>query len=355
MDLNNITVDDLKEKFAAIDKKTLIKFGIGFGAIIIFLIIYYAILSPMVDQRKAKFEDKLLKQQEIQQFDNDIIAIKSKIKKLEPIVAKNSTLFHSKAEVEGLYKSLSRFAGAYGLVISKIEKNKPVPVVKEGVAQMAEELLEPNQVSYFKIPVDYEIKGNFLSYIKFKRAVARSKKMLNFDKELINVVQNDKNGSVIATGELTIVGLPNEFFKILIALFFLFFASISFADNHGTNLTDGVKEIVDELQEEEVPLNDPFAGNEGSTGSLDASIPDEEKQDEMSLYNFKLAGLISGKDNSYISLVNAGGEVITVTLGQFLGKIKLVDLRITEAIFEKEDKSFVIIDFNNVIREANEY
>tara|TARA_B100000073_G_C23688325_1_gene555403 strand:+ start:745 stop:1185 length:441 start_codon:yes stop_codon:yes gene_type:complete len=145
-----------------------------------------------------------------------------------------------------------------------------------------------------------------------------------------------------------------NFFKILIALFFLFFASISFADNHGTNLTDGVKEIVDEL-EEEVPLNDPFAGNEGSSGSLDASIPDEEKQDEMSLYNFKLAGLISGKDNSYISLVNAGGEVITVTLGQFLGKIKLVDLRITEAIFEKEDKSFVIIDFNNVIREANEY
>ena len=145
-----------------------------------------------------------------------------------------------------------------------------------------------------------------------------------------------------------------NFFKILIALFFLFFASISFADNHGTNLTDGAKEIVDEL-EEEVPLNDPFAGNEGSSGSLDASIPDEEKQDEMSLYNFKLAGLISGKDNSYISLVNAGGEVITVTLGQFLGKIKLVDLRISEAIFEKEDKSFVIIDFNNVIREANEY
>ena len=212
MDLNNITVDDLKEKFSAIDKKTLIKFGIGFGSIILFLIIYYAILSPMVDQRKAKFEDKLLKQQEIQQFENDIITIKSRIKKLEPIVSKNSTLFHSKAEVEGLYKSLSRFASAYGLVISKIEKKKLVPVVKPGVAQMAEELLKPNQVSYFKIPVDYEIKGNFLSYIKFKRAVARSKKMLNFDKELINVVQNDKNGSVIATGELTIVGLPNEFF-----------------------------------------------------------------------------------------------------------------------------------------------
>tara|TARA_Y100000992_G_scaffold160140_1_gene107176 strand:+ start:110 stop:748 length:639 start_codon:yes stop_codon:yes gene_type:complete len=212
MDLNNIKVEDLKEKFAAIDKKTLIKFGIGFGGIIIFLIIYYAILNPMVKDRRAKFEDKLLKQQETQQFEESLISIKRKIKKLEPIVEKNSTLFHSKAEVEGLYKSLSRFAGAYGLVISKIEKNKPKPVMKPGIAEQPADLLQADQVSYFKIPVTFEIKGNFLSYIKFKRAVAKSKKMLNFDKELINVVQNDKNGSVVVTGELTIVGLPNEFF-----------------------------------------------------------------------------------------------------------------------------------------------
>ena len=212
MDLKNITMDDLKEKFAAFDKKTLIKFGIGIGSLILFLIIYYAILNPMVKERKAKFDDKVLKQQEIQQMDNDIVSIKTRIKKMEPIVAKNSTLFHSKEEVEGLYQSLSRFAGAFGLVISKIEKKKPKPVLKAGIAEQAEELLQSNQISYYRIPVDYEIKGNFLSYIKFKRAVSRSKKMLNFDKEMINVVQNDKNGSVIASGELTIVGLPNEFF-----------------------------------------------------------------------------------------------------------------------------------------------
>ena len=147
-----------------------------------------------------------------------------------------------------------------------------------------------------------------------------------------------------------------NFFKIFLTLFFLFFLTNSFADNHDKDISEDIKEIVDELQEDEdVPLNDPFAGNEGSSGSLDTSIPDEEKEDLMSLYNFKLAGLISGKDNSYISLVNAGGEVITVTLGQFLGKIKLVDLRLNEAIFEKEDKSFMILDFNNVIREADEY
>ena len=147
-----------------------------------------------------------------------------------------------------------------------------------------------------------------------------------------------------------------NFFKILFIIIFSFMANFAFADNHDQKqeVLDAAKEIVKEMEEdEEVPLNDPFAGNEG-TNSM-SNVPEGEQENEMSLYNFKLAGLISGKDNSYISLVNNSGEILTLTLGQFLGKIKLVDLRLTEAIFEKEDKTFIMIDFNNVIREADEY
>ena len=213
MDLKNMTMSDLKAKFSgAADKKTLIKFGIGFGAIIIFLIIYYAILNPMVKERKVKYEDKLLKENEITQFENEILQFKARIKKLKPEFEKSSTLFHSKAEVEDLYQSLSRYAGVNGLIISKIEKNKPIAVMKEGIAEQSENNLTQDMVSYYKIPVDFEIKGKFLGYIKFKRAVSKQKKMLNFDKETISVVQNDSTGAIVATGVLTIVGLPNEFF-----------------------------------------------------------------------------------------------------------------------------------------------
>ena len=212
MDLKNIQISDLKDKLNAIDKKTLIKFGIGFASIIFFLIIYYAILNPMVKKREAKYEDKVLKEEEIDQFQSDIITIKKTIKKLTPEFKRTSTLFHSKAEVEDLYNSLSRFAAANGLVISKIEKRKPKPVFKDGQVAQSEDQMKVEMISYFKIPVDYEIKGNFLGYIKFKRAVSKSKKSLNFDKETISVVQEDSTGAIIATGELTIVGLPNDFF-----------------------------------------------------------------------------------------------------------------------------------------------
>ena len=212
IDLKNINVSDLTSKLKTVDKKTIIKFGIGFGAVIIFLIGYYLILNPIVKEKKALYEEKVLKENEIAQFEDEIILNKKRIKKLEPEFKATSTLFHSKAEVEGLYNSLSRYAGGNGLTISKIEKKKPKPVLKDGAAEQSDELLEKTDISYYQIPVEYEIRGNFLGYIKFKRSIAKSKKMLNFDKETISVVQEDSTGAIIATGELTIVGVPDEFY-----------------------------------------------------------------------------------------------------------------------------------------------
>jgi hypothetical protein len=135
-----------------------------------------------------------------------------------------------------------------------------------------------------------------------------------------------------------------------------------FADDHSDNseLVEKAKKITEEIanknqiDEDEVPLNDPFAGNEGMSSST-VNPETGEERDEMSLYNFKLSGLISGKDESYITLTNTSGDVITLNLNQYLGKIKFVDLRLTEAIFEKDDKTYIIIDFNNQIRESDEY
>ena len=155
----------------------------------------------------------------------------------------------------------------------------------------------------------------------------------------------------------------NSFKKIFLITILVLFSGNVLADNHeaSSELVEKAKEITKEIEskseaidEDEVPLNDPFAGNEGMS-SLSVNPDTGEEIDEMSLYNFKLSGLISGKDQSYISLTNTSGDVITLNLNQYLGKIKFIDLRLTEAIFEKEDKSFIIIDFNNQIREADEY
>ena len=90
MDLNelkNLNMDDLKAKILAFaDKKTLIKIGISLGSIIIFLIIYYAILNPIVKQKRAQISDMNTKQEEIAKFEKDIVSIDKKLefKKIKP-------------------------------------------------------------------------------------------------------------------------------------------------------------------------------------------------------------------------------------------------------------------------------
>ena len=219
-ELNNLNMDDIKAKVIAFaDKKTLIKDGIAFGAIVFFLVIYYSILNPIVNTKKAQLADMTLKQEEIAQFTNEIKSKKNKIKKLTPQYKNYSTLFHTRAEVEGLYQSLSHFAGANNLVITKIQKKKPTAVSK--AAALGKKVKKKSKkktkaksknVAYYTIPVDFEIKGNFLGYIKFKRAISLSQKMLNFDKESIKVVKGNTTGTIKVNGTLTIVGLADEFF-----------------------------------------------------------------------------------------------------------------------------------------------
>ena len=166
-----------------------------------------------------------------------------------------------------------------------------------------------------------------------------------------------------------------NFFKVLIILT-LFFSAIqnSFADSHdkknivdqAKNLADKAKEVQAEKEqnikdttgEEEVPLNDPFAGNAAtSSGDLITfDSTDPENQKKLTLNNFKLVGIISGKFESYVSLADSSGKVTTIQLNDELEEgLRFIDLRLTEAIFEKEGGKFMVIDFKNKVKEVDEY
>ena len=225
MDLKNLKIEDLKPLIMQYaDKKTLIKIGISAGSIIFFLIIYYAILNPIVNKKKLQITKMNEMKAETTEFENSIATIKAKIKQLTPRYKNYSTLFHTRAEVEGLYETLSYFAGINGLVISKIEKKDIKEVSKTAALAKAEgkkakkaskskaKVKKKKDVAYYTIPVTFEINGNFLGYIKFKRALSLSNKMLNFDKESIKVLQGDSTGAIRVSGILTIVGLTDEFF-----------------------------------------------------------------------------------------------------------------------------------------------
>ena len=147
------------------------------------------------------------------------------------------------------------------------------------------------------------------------------------------------------------------------------------AENHDAeqNIIDKAKEINKKVKqkqadqqanisseigkEEPLPLNDPFVGDASLGGASTVSVitNSDEERAEMSLYNFKLVGIMNGEYESYVSLINATGEVVTLQINEELSPgIKLIALKNQRAIFEKGDNSFLVINFKNQIKETSE-
>ena len=219
--LKNIDVNDLFNKLKSGgfgDKKLLIKFGIGFGAVLIFLIIYYAFVSPVVTAQEEKIKIMNENKEKIIEFKNNIETLTDAVKNLKPEYEKNSKLFHSKKEVEDLYQNISKFALLNGLSIVNIKKSEPKAVngsnqpssENNSEQNSSGENNEGQQVLYYEIPVEYEIRGNFLSYLKFRRALSKSSKVINYDKEEITTL-TEMQGQILSKGTISIVGLPNEY------------------------------------------------------------------------------------------------------------------------------------------------
>jgi len=164
-----------------------------------------------------------------------------------------------------------------------------------------------------------------------------------------------------------------NFFKIIIiSVFFMLLSKFSMADSHDNkqDIIEKAKEINKKIKEkqansqsnisseindeEPLPLNDPFAGDSSLTGgnTILSSNP-EEAQNEMSLYKFKLVGIMTSEnDDGFVSLINSSGNIITLAKFEELSPgVKLVGLNNREAVFEKNENSLLVINFNNKITE----
>ena len=150
-----------------------------------------------------------------------------------------------------------------------------------------------------------------------------------------------------------------NFSKIILITIFLIFSAFGVqADNHDKqqNIVEKAKEINQKVKEkqantqanigseidnaEPLPLNDPFVGDSSlSGGSTMLTSDPKEAQNQMSLYKFKLVGVMStAKDKGFVSLINAGGDVITIRMFEELSPgVKLIAVNNKEAVFEKNN------------------
>tara|TARA_B100000214_G_scaffold370552_1_gene345384 strand:- start:1110 stop:1616 length:507 start_codon:yes stop_codon:yes gene_type:complete len=166
-----------------------------------------------------------------------------------------------------------------------------------------------------------------------------------------------------------------NFFKNLIfVISFVFLASLAYADSHDTQQTiiDKAKEINQKVKEkqalqnsnisseigkeEALPLNDPFVGDGslgGGTGIKLVAETEEEKKN-LSVFNFKLIGIVQGEDESFASIIDENGEIITLSAFEEIAPgVSLISINSKEIIFDKKGESLIAINFKNQVIERN--
>ena len=109
--------------------------------------------------------------------------------------------------------------------------------------------------------------------------------------------------------------------------------------------------------EEPLPLNDPFVGDGtlgGSSGGVKLIAETEEQKKKLSVFNYKLVGIIEGDGIGFASLVDENGDVINVGLNEELSQgVRLIGISTKEVLFERGEDSLVVINFKNQIIERN--
>jgi len=214
--LKNLDVRNLLEKLKGggadvlKNKKLLIKLSIVGGSILLLLIVHSFFIAPIVNAQKLQIDIMNGNQTKTQEYLNNITELENTVKKMEPKYEKSSKMFHSRKEVEDLYQNISNFAMTNGLSIINIVKGEPKAVGQnENSAEQTENAENNPSVLYYTIPVNYKINGSYLGYLKFRRALSKSNKVINFDKETITI--DAASGKILSEGTISIVGLPNEY------------------------------------------------------------------------------------------------------------------------------------------------
>ena len=196
------------------DKKMLTKFGIIFGAIVIFLIIYYFYFNPMFQKQKEQIEEMKHNETETNRMIEEEANLKAEIKNLEPEFNENTSLFHTNAEFENFMMTMDDIAKKYGLSVDDIHRKERVPVYDPNTdGQNTDGQNTEGQNSgtplYFTLPVTWKISGTYLGYLKYRREISRTKKHIHFHKETIVAQENARPGEISAEGTISIVQLPN--------------------------------------------------------------------------------------------------------------------------------------------------
>ena len=155
----------------------------------------YFLLDPVfneVTSLEAKLRDQNTKLNEIAARTGQVDIAKAKLEQLQVKSKQALRYFYTTAELDDLFKSLSEVAGRNSLKVISFAKKMPRPIYPEQKKRKK----KPEPI-YYERKILISLEGDFVSFLRFRNAIAKLDQIVDTAKEKIRLVElAEKPGSV---------------------------------------------------------------------------------------------------------------------------------------------------------------
>ena len=188
------------------NRNLLIALGLVVVSIVAIMTTIYFPYKEDINAFEKKYKKITVMRNEITQIDAklDIEEVLLQDKRME--YEEITRVFHSESELEELYETISKLAIRYGLKVAGFSRKQP-----EAIYEVITEKKRKNKdrkITHYKMKVNIDMSGDYLSYMSLRTGLAELKKAVNTEEETIYMANEDGAGNVKVNLVLSTYRLP---------------------------------------------------------------------------------------------------------------------------------------------------
>ena len=190
----SITKGRLGDDTDSVNRNLLIALGLVVVSIVAIMTTIYFPYKEDINAFEKKYKKITVMRNEITQIDAKLdieeVLLQDKRREYEEI----TRIFHSESELEELYETISKLAIRYGLKVAGFSRKQP-----EAIYEVITEKKRKNKdrkITHYKMKVNIDMSGDYLSYMNLRTGLAELKKAVNTEEETIDMDNEDGGGQV---------------------------------------------------------------------------------------------------------------------------------------------------------------
>ena len=190
----------------SVNRNLLIALGLIVVSIVVIMTTIYFPYKEDINALEKQYKKIAIMRNEIAQINGRLDIEEVLLQERRREYEKITRIFHSESELEELYESISKLAIRFGLKVEGFSRKKPEAIYE--VITKKKKKNSDKKITHYKMKVNIDMSGNYVSYMKLRTGLAELQKAVNTEEETINMDSEHGGGIVKVHLVLSTYRLP---------------------------------------------------------------------------------------------------------------------------------------------------